>query len=132
MSSFLGVGWAFPPAFVKGHGVQMASGEEDIRQSLEILLSTAPGERIFNFEYGADVRRWVFEKMDLSVQTLIAEEIKHAVLYFEPRVDVEKVDVEIKDSQEGVLWINLEYRIRQTNSRSNMVYPFYFKEGTNL
>jgi phage baseplate assembly protein W len=132
MGGFLGIGWAFPPAFVDGHGAQMAIGEEDIRQSLEILLSTAPGERIFNFEYGADIRRWVFEKMDLSTKTLITEEIKHAVLHFEPRIDVENVDVEIKDPQSGILWINLEYRIRQTNSRSNMVYPFYYTEGTNL
>lgn len=132
MDSFLGTGWAFPPSFIKGHGAQMASGEEDIRQSIEILLSTSPGERIFNFEYGANIRQWVFEQMDLSVKTLIIEEIKHAVLYFEPRVDLEKVDVEIKDPQEGILWISLEYRVRQTNSRSNMVYPFYFNEGTNI
>jgi phage baseplate assembly protein W len=70
--------------------------------------------------------------MDLSIRTLIAEEIKRAILYFEPRIDVEKIGVEIRDPQEGILWVNLEYRIRQTNARSNMVYPFYFKEGTNL
>ncbi|MDR0683111.1 MAG: GPW/gp25 family protein [Dysgonamonadaceae bacterium] len=132
MNEFLGTGWAFPPAFVKGYGVQMASGEEDIRQSLEILFSTSPGERIFNFEYGANIRRWIFEKMDLSVKTLIIEEIKHAILYFEPRIVMEKIDVEIKDPLEGILWISLEYSIRQTNSRYNMVYPFYFKEGTNI
>ncbi len=110
----------------------MASREEDIRQSLEILLSTKPGERIFNFDYGCDIRQWVFEKMDLSVKTLIIDAIKQAILYFEARIDVEKVDVEIKDPLEGILWINLDHKIRQTNSRSNMVYPFYFKEGTNL
>jgi phage baseplate assembly protein W len=129
---FLGTGWAFPPAFVKGHAVQMVSGEEDIEQSLEILLSTTPGERIFNFEYGCNIRQWMFEDMDLSVKTLIADEIRHAILYFEPRIDVEKIAVEVKDAQEGILWINLEYRVRQTNSRSNKTYPFYFKEGTHI
>ena len=130
--NFLGTGWAFPPAFVKGYAVQMIGGEDDIEQSLEILFTTMPGERIFNFEYGCNIRQWVFEEMDLSVKTLIADEIRRAILYFEPRIDVEKVEVEIKDPLEGILWINLEYHVRQTNSRSNKVFPFYFREGTNL
>jgi phage baseplate assembly protein W len=129
---FLGTGWAFQPAFVKGHGIRMASGEEDIEQSLEILLSTTPGERIYNFEYGCNIRRWMFEDMDLSAKALIAEEIRSAILRFEPRIDVEKVDVEIKNPLEGILWINIEYSVRQTNSRSNKVFPFYFREGTNV
>jgi phage baseplate assembly protein W len=131
-SNFLGVGWVFPPTFVKGHGVQMASGEEDIEQSLEILFSTMPGERIYNFEYGCNIRQWVFENMNLSTKTLVVEEISRAILHFEPRIDVKKVDVEIKDPLEGILWINLEYNVRQTNSRSNKVFPFYFREGTNV
>jgi phage baseplate assembly protein W len=131
-ANFLGTGWAFPPAFIKGHAAQMISGDEDIEQSLEILFSTAPGERIFNFDYGCNIRQWVFEDMDLSIKTLIADEIRRAILYFEPRIDVEKVEVETKNPLEGILWINLEYRVRQTNSRSNKVFPFYFKEGTNI
>ncbi len=130
--NYLGSGWAFPPAFVNGFGAEMASAEEDIRQSLEILFSTMPEERIFNVEYGCPIHRWVFEKMDMSVETLIADAISRAILYFEPRIDVEKTEVKIKDPTEGILWIHLQYRVRQTNSRSNMVYPFYFKEGTNL
>jgi phage baseplate assembly protein W len=70
--------------------------------------------------------------MDLSVKTLIIDDIKHAILYFEPRIDVENVEVEIKDPLEGILWIHLDYKVRQTNSRSNRVFPFYFKEGTNI
>jgi phage baseplate assembly protein W len=130
--TFLGTGWAFPPTFIKGHAAQMVSGEEDIGQSLEILLSTIQGERIFNFEYGCNLRRWLFENMDLSEKTLIADEIRRTVLYFEPRIDVEKIQVEIKDPLEGILWINLTYCVRQTNSRSNKVFPFYLKESTNL
>ncbi len=130
--SYLGTGWAFPPRFVKGSGVIMVSDEEDIRESLQILFSTSPGERIFRFNYGCNIRQWVFEEMSLSTKTLIIECIKEAILYFEPRVEVEKIVLEIKDVLNGILWINLDYKIRQTNSRSNMVYPFYFKEGTNL
>jgi phage baseplate assembly protein W len=132
MDNYLGTGWSFPPAFVKGYGVQMVSREEDIEQSLEILFSTMPGERIFNFDYGCNIRHHVFENMDLSVKTLIIDDIKHAILYFEPRIDVENVEVEIKDPLEGILWIHLDYKVRQTNSRSNRVFPFYFNEGTNI
>ncbi|MDR1679404.1 MAG: GPW/gp25 family protein [Prevotellaceae bacterium] len=130
--NYLGKGWSFPPAFIKGYGAEMAAGEEDIRQSLTILFSTVPGERIFRFDYGCDVCRWVFEKMDLSVETLIIDSIKQAILYFEPRIETEKISIESKDPQKGILWINIDYTLRSTNSRSNMVYPFYFKEGTNL
>lgn len=131
-SHFLGTGWAFPPSFIKKTGVEMVSYEEDIRQSLAILFSTISGERISDMEYGSHIHRWVFEKMDLSTKTLIGESIRKSILYFEPRITLEKVEVEIKDPLEGILWINMEYTVRLTNTRSNMVYPFYFREGTNL
>jgi phage baseplate assembly protein W len=132
LTSYLGNGWSFPPVFIKGHGVEMVRNEEDIRQSLKILLSTTPGERIFRFDYGCNIRKWVFETIDLSMETLMIDAIKQAILYFETRIEVEKVSIDTKDPLEGIIWINIEYIVRQTNSRSNMVYPFYFKEGTNL
>lgn len=126
------MGWAFPPHFTKENGVEMVSREEDIRQSLFILLSTTPGERIFRFDYGCNIRRWVFEDMTLSNETLIIDCISDAVLYYEPRIDVERIWLDTGDMQEGILRISMDYRIRETNSRSNMVYPYYFMEGTNL
>ena len=130
--SFLGTGWAFPPRFVKDKGVEMISFEEDIRQSLIILLSTTPGERMFRFDYGCNIRRWVFEEMTLSNETLIIDCISDAILYYEPRIDVERISLDTRDVLDGTLLINIDYRIRQTNSRSNIVYPYYIKEGTNL
>lgn len=132
LKSYLGTGWAFPPAFIKGVGVELVSDEEDIRQSLAILFSTSVGERLMRFDYGCNIRRWVFSEMTLSERTLIADAVSYAVLNFEPRIELEEVNVEVKDAAEGILWIELAYRVRQTNSRSNMVYPFYFMEGTNL
>lgn len=130
--SFIGIGWAFPPRFTKGYGVEMVSQEEDIAQSLAILLSTTPGERLFRFNYGCNIRQWVFEEMNLSNETLIIECIEQAILFFEPRIEVEHIALDTKDELEGILWITIDYRIRETNSRSNMVYPYYFKEGTNI
>ncbi|MCC8134052.1 MAG: GPW/gp25 family protein [Tannerellaceae bacterium] len=130
--SFIGTGWAFPPRFIQGIGVEMVSQEEDIEQSLTILLSTIPGERLYRFKYGCNIRRWVFEEMNLSNETLMIESIEEAILYNEPRIDVEQIRFDTKDEAEGILWITIHYRIRETNTRSNMVYPYYFKEGTNL
>ena len=130
--SFLGTGWTFPPRFTKGKGVDMISREEDIRQSLHILLSTTPGERIFRFDYGCNIRRWVFEEMTLSNETLIIDCIEEAILYYEPRIDVEHISLDTSEIQEGLLRINIDYRVRETNSRSNIVYPYYFIEGTNV
>lgn len=132
IKSYLGTGWAFPPTFIKNVGVEMVSEEEDIRQSLQILFSTTIGERIFRFDYGCNIKQFVFDEMNLSIKTLIADHIKQSVLYFEPRIKVESIDIEIKEPLEGTLWINIEYIVLKTNNRSNMVYPFYFREGTNL
>lgn len=130
--SYLGTGWAFPPAFIKNSGVEMVSDEEDIEQSLQILFSTTAGERVFRFDYGSNIRQFVFEEMNLSIENLIIDHIKQSVLFFEPRIKIEDVSVEKKDPLDGILWINMEYTILKTNNRSNMVYPFYFQEGTNL
>lgn len=130
--SYLGTGWSFPPGFIKGIGAEMVSAEEDIRQSLAILFSTGVSERIMRPDYGCAISQWVFSGMTLSEKALVIDAIEKAVLQHEPRISVESVDVELKDPREGILWINVSYLILQTNSRSNMVYPFYFKEGTNL
>ncbi len=132
VKSYLGVGWAFPPAFTKESGAEMVSGEEDIRQSLRILLSTAPGERMMRFDYGCGIRRWVFAEITLSEKTMIADVVEQAVLEHEPRIELLSVKIDLGEPAQGVLWIALDYRVRETNSRSNMVFPFYFREGTDL
>ena len=130
--SYLGTGWAFPVRFDKHHGVGLSSEEKDIRESLEILFSTVPGERVFRTHYGCDLRKWVFSKMDLTEKTLIIDVIKQAILTGEPRIMIESIDLEIKDELKGIMMIYLECTVQSTNSRSSMVYPFYFLEGTRL
>ncbi len=129
--TYLGTGWAFPVRFNQ-HGVHLVSDEEDIWESLRILFSTIPGERVFRYNYGCPIDKWVFSKIDLSERTMIIDIIEQAIRDGEPRIITNSVDVEIRDAIEGVLWIKLEFTIRQTNSRSSLVYPFYFLEGTQL
>ena len=89
------------------------------------------GERVHRFDYGCPIRRYLFEIMDISAQTLLRDEIERAVVLFEPRVALNRVDFEA-DEPNGLLRIVLDYTVRQTNRRTNMVYPFYLNEGTDL
>ena len=129
--TYLGTGWGFPVRF-NHNGVHLVSDEEDIWESLRILFSTIPGERVFRYNYGCPIDKWVFSKIDLSERTMIIDIIEQAIREGEPRIITDLVDVEIRDAMEGILWIKIEFTIRQTNSRSSMVYPFYFLEGTQL
>jgi len=129
--SFLGRGWSFPPRFDASIGeVLMVEAEEDIRESLRILFSTQPGERILLPRYGCALHSLVFESLSETLLTRIRTVIADAILYFEPRIRLEAVHIDKTSSQEGLLLIGLEYTIVQTNTRSNMVYPFYLTEGT--
>jgi uncharacterized protein len=128
--SFLGTGWAFPPTFTADLcAVEMVSAEEDIKQSLQILLSTRHGERVMQPEYGCNLDVLLFEPMNTSLITFVKDLIEKAVLYHEPRIDLKKIDIVMGQVLEGLLLIELEYVIRSTNSRYNLVYPFYLKEG---
>lgn len=125
---FLGTGWAFPPSFERfggGLAAGVVSGEADIRESLRILLSTAPGERVMQPEYGCGLRRMVFGHLDESAITAIKDVVAVAVLRHEVRVVLDEVKVETDELAEGVLRLRLDYRVRSTNSRANMVYPYH-------
>ncbi len=132
---FLGTGWSFPPEFHKRGGelgVKLVSEEEDICESLRILLSTSPGERIMHPGYGCGLRDLVFDNITESAVTQIRDTIERAVLFFEPRIELESVDVNTDEVLEGVLRLQLKYRVRRTNTRGNIVYPFYLLEGTRV
>lgn len=130
--SFLGTGWGFPPTFVRGaQGVTMISDEEDIRSSLEILLSTEVGERVMQPKYGCNLHRLLFEPLDLTLQAYVKDLVKTAILYFEPRVILDDVTFELA-SEEGRIDIRIDYTVATTNTRNNFVYPFYIGEGTQV
>ncbi|MCB0570860.1 MAG: GPW/gp25 family protein [Phaeodactylibacter sp.] len=129
--NFLGRGWSFPTAFdKKTQSVSMLSGEEDIRSSLEILLSTRVGERVMQPAYGTNLDQFVFEALSTSFVTYMRDWIKKAIDFYEPRIDLKKADVVTDRSNEGILFIVLDYVVRSTNTRNNLVYPFYLNEGT--
>lgn len=130
---FLGRGWAFPPEFDRySKGPRMVDQEDDIRESLRILMSTRPGERTMRPDYGCGIRSLVFDVMNESVLTEIRDHVQRAVLFFEPRIALDSVEINIDRASEGRLDIDIAYSIKGTNSRSNLVYPFYLLEGTRV
>jgi phage baseplate assembly protein W len=130
--TFLGRGWSFPPEFHRhSKEVKMVSEDPDIKESLAILLSTRPGERLMHPTFGCSIHDMVFESINESTITEIKDRIQRAILFFEPRISADNIFVDAKDEKSGTLRILVEYTIRTTNTRSNLVYPFYLKEGTN-
>lgn len=127
---FLGRGWSFPPELTDS-GVQMSAYEQDIEESLRILFSTSPGERVNRYEYGCPLRRYVFEPITTETTVQMRNDITRAIILFEPRITLEDVSFE-EQPEKGVLLIRLTYTVVRTNNRNNMVYPFYLNEGTNI
>lgn len=129
--SFLGRGWSFPPTFMyDSASVAMASGDLDIRQSLFVLLATQLGERIMLATYGCDLWPQVFASLSTTMANDIARMVTNAIVDWEPRVWVERVDV--REGAGGTGWaeISIDYLVRQTNTRSNLVFPYYRLEAT--
>ncbi len=131
--SFLGRGWSFPPTFSKSlKEVLMTSDETDIQKSIEILLSTTIGERFLQPLYGCNLENYVFEPMNATIQTSIKITVKNAIQLFEPRIKLLSVQLETTFfMNEGRVDIIVNYEIIGTNSRFNLVYPFYMNEANN-
>jgi uncharacterized protein len=128
--AFLGVGWVFPPSLDAGGRIAEAAYDEDVRQALRIILGTNPGERVMRPDFGAGLDRVVFEPVNSATLTEVEARVRTAVVTWEPRVEVEQVSVTQQGSPPAVLLIELHYRVRATNTRANLVYPFYLEEGS--
>jgi phage baseplate assembly protein W len=127
---WLGRGWAYPVNLDPSTGgVAVAEYEPDIRQSIEIILGTAPGERVMRPDFGCGIHELVFDAIDSAMLTRIETAVTKAMVTYEPRIEVLGVRANPMYSADGVLLIEFEYRVRRTNQKDNMVYPFYFREG---
>ena len=110
----------------------MLEEEADIASSLEVLLTTARGERILLPQYGCNLEELVFESLDTRMKTLMADKVESAILYHEPRIEVERIRLDDSREPEGVVLIEVIYRVKSTNSRFNFVFPYYRLEGTDI
>lgn len=130
--SFLGTGWSFPPTFRKAKSnVDLVSAEKDIQQSLIILLGTVQGERVLRPDFGANTERLLFEPLDNALESYMKDLLGDAILFHEPRITLDDIRLESSPT-EGIVEITVEFTIRATNSRSNIVFPFFVNEGSNI
>src|SRR5574341_1459521 len=125
---FLGRGWKFPVS-VKDGKIVSSEGEDSIRESIRIILSTAKGERVMRPDFGCDINELVFAPIKTSTATLIDFHIREALLIWEPRIELLSVNVSPAENEKGKLIINIEYMIKASNTKSNLVYPFYLERG---
>ena len=128
--AFLGVGWAFPPHLDVMQVPAMVAYEEDIRQSIMIIMGTEPGERIMRPDFGAGLTRFVFEPANTTTMALIQTRVHDALVDWEPRIEVITVKVTLDPNERNLLLIEVTYRVRATNTLHNLVYPFYLQEAT--
>lgn len=128
--AFLGVGWAFPICLQPDGQIETVAFEEDIRQAIRIILDTNPGERVMRPDFGAGLNAFVFESLSETVRQRVKTQVENSLIDWEPRIDVQEIKVEIDPLEPNKLLIDIRYRVRATNSLSNLVYPFYLQEGT--
>ena len=127
---FLGRGWAMPVELDPRTGtVKSVAYEEDIRQSILIILETAPGERVMRPNFGCGIHELVFTAVDSTAIQRIRSVVDEALRRCEARIDVLGITVDEEATTEGKLLVEIEYRVRKTNQTGNLVFPFYFREG---
>jgi phage baseplate assembly protein W len=120
----LGTGLAFPFSINAQRRVELARDETDVAQAIRIILATAPGERPMRPEFGCGIHALVFERMDAATLGEMERAIRAGLARWEPRIEVEKVTFRIGDG-DGRLQVAIDYRLLATNSRRNLIYPFY-------
>lgn len=127
---FLGTGWSFPVETDSQGNIKTASGEENVEKSVRMILGTAKGERVMRPEFGCEIHDLVFSSLSPTTLNRIEDSVRTALVRWEPRIDVENVDAAPAPSEPGKVLIDIEYWVESTNSRSNVVYPFYLQEGS--
>lgn len=125
---YLGTGWAFPVKPVGGR-LRYTSDEEDVEQAIEIILLSESGERPMLPEFGGGLRGFLFEPNAPVTHRAIERAVRNALIDWEPRIDVDRVEVSPDALEPNLLRIQVDYVVRATNSHYNRVYPFYLLEG---
>ncbi|MFO7167801.1 MAG: GPW/gp25 family protein [Chloroflexota bacterium] len=124
-TDLIGAGWKFPVELDGRGAVALAQGEDEIKQAIRIILSTPVGSRVMRPEFGCRLHELVFAPMNASTTTAAARYVEEALGYWEPRIDVLDVQVELYPAIEGCLVITLSYRLRATYDERTLVFPFY-------
>ena len=125
-NDFRGTGWAFP---VRVGVIEAVSGDEDVRQSIHLILATAKGERVMRPDFGCGIHDLVFAAVSTQLIARVRREVEDALRTYEARIEVLWVAVATGGLAMGRLDVEIDYRVRTTNQTGNYVYPFYFREA---
>ena len=132
-NSITGIGWKFPPLFDVHEGTtETVSGEEEILESLQVLMGTLKGERVMKPEFGSDISLRIFDNMTPAAQSAIRRSISQAILMYEPRINLNEVQLDTSSIADGIVNINIDFTVRKTNSRMNIVFPYFMNEGNQI
>lgn len=126
---FLGTGWKFPLQVTPSGSIATSSEEQKIEESILLVLSTAPGERLMLPDFGCGIHDLVFSPNNSSTVTTVVDLVRRALTKYEPRIDVIDVTAETSTEQRNLLLIRVDYRVRDNNAMANLVYPFFITEG---
>jgi phage baseplate assembly protein W len=127
---FLGIGWGFPVKVDTVTGkIMMSEYETDIQEAIWIILSTAQGERMMQPDFGCGIHNFVFATLSMATLGLVQSSVREALTRWEPRIDLDAVDVALDKASLGKVCIDIKYRVRKTNNEFNLVYPFYLQGG---
>jgi phage baseplate assembly protein W len=130
MAEFLGVGWGFPIQWDENQeSFAIAEYEESIRQAIRIILYTALGERVMRPDFGCAIHELVFAPNSAATQGMAEHHVREALLRWEPRIELLEVKAVAAGEEDEQLLIGITYRVRMTDSRFNLVYPFYLNRG---
>jgi phage baseplate assembly protein W len=124
-SDFIGSGWAFPVAVNPRGGIDLARGADDVNQAIRVVLSTPIGERRMRPLFGCGIHDYVFAPNEPGTHGLIRHEVLEALRLWEPRIEVSDVTLEVDEENPSVLNVGIDYVLRATNERRNLVFPFY-------
>jgi hypothetical protein len=122
---FVGRGFRFPMGVDHRGGIALTQSADDLDCSLRVILATAPSERVMRPEFGCKIWDLLFEPVNANTLGLMAQAVREAVAQWEPRVELEGVEVEPDRVDAALVRIQVRYRVRATNDRRNLVYPFY-------
>ena len=125
---FLGRGWKFPIAVDATGKIALSEYEEDIREAIRLILLTGPGERVMRPEFGSGLHNFVFATMSATTLGALQAAVQNALIQWEPRIQLLSVQVTPDRSDVGRVLIAINYRVRATNTSSNLVFPFYLEE----
>jgi len=126
---FLGRGWKFPIEIRGKEGIAEAEYEDSIHQAIWIILSTAKGERVMRPDFGCGIHDLVFENNNASTIGIAKFEVEESLRHWEPRIEVLNIEAFASGKYEEELHIDVSYRVRTTDNRFNLVYPFYLQRG---